>query len=138
MSKVKKFKDYIKSKKDSNKFESDKGLVIKKDTKQHQLADDITSMKNINEIDFEKLKDTDFKIVGIQDVSLEDPRKMNKELSEAMIVNADFGGKEVKRGDEIWITAMVKKSTYDINSMIVIKCRVVDLYNSLSILNTLR
>ena len=138
MSKVKKFKDYIKSKKDSSKIESDKGFVIKKDTKQKQLADDITSMKDINEIDLEKLKDTDFKIVGIQDVSLEDPRKMNKELSEAMIVNADFGGKEVKRGDEIWITAMVKKSTYDINSMIVIKCRVVDLYNSLSILNTLR
>lgn len=86
----------------------------------------------------EKLEDGEFTIVGIQDVSLDDPRINNPALEEAMIVNADLGGKEVKRGDVIWITALIKKNNYNINSMAVLKTRVSDMYNSLNVLNGLK
>lgn len=77
-------------------------------------------------------------IVSIQDISLENPIEKNPDLKEAMIVNADFGGKEVKSGDIIWITALIKKNSWNINSTVVLKTRIVDIHHSLSILNTLK
>ena len=93
--------------------------------------------KDIEVIDkekIEKLADNEYEIVGINDVSLEEPEN----IDEATIINADLGGKEVKRNDTIWITAMVKKKNVNWNSMAVFKCRIIDMYNGLSILNTLK
>ena len=62
-------------------------------------------------------------------------------IDEATIINADLGGKEAKRGDILYITAMVqkKKGNYNQNSsMAVLKVRIIDMYNGLSILNTLK
>ncbi|MFM2394321.1 MAG: hypothetical protein RLZZ546_2303, partial [Bacteroidota bacterium] len=54
----------------------------------------ISKEDSIDVSKLEKLVDGEFTIVGIQDVSLDDPRINNPALEEAMIVNADLGGKE--------------------------------------------
>jgi hypothetical protein len=69
----------------------------------------------------------------ITDISLEKPT----DLKENIIINADLGGNEVKRNDVLYITAMVKKKNVNWNSMAVLKVRVTDIYQGLSILNTL-
>ncbi len=136
MGTIKSFSDYIKNN-SSPKEETDKGITIKKDNTQQELSSDINAFSDL-ETKLENLKDGEFTIVGIQDVSLEDPTIKNPDLKEAMIVNADLGGKEAKRGDIIWITALIKKNNYNINSMAVLKTRIVDMYSSLNILNGLK
>ncbi len=84
-----------------------------------------------------KLEDG-IEIVGIQDVSFEDPRENNPELKEAMVINADLGGKVVKRGDTLWVTAMVKQDVYNTSSLAVLKVKVVDMFKSLTILNSIK
>ncbi len=83
-----------------------------------------------------KLKDNDWEIVSIIDFTKEEPQ-----IKEAVIVNADLGNTEVSRGDIIYITAMLRKKDakyYSQNVIGVLKTRVVDIYNSLSILNNLK
>lgn len=83
-----------------------------------------------------KLKDDEWELVSIVDITTKEPQ-----IKEAVIVNADLGNTEVSRGDELYITAMLKKKEakyYSQNVMGVIKVRVVDIYNSLSILNSLK
>ena len=128
---IKKFKDFNHKSK-TNKIESDKGITVKKKG-DDILADDITDIqKKLDKI--ETLEDGEYEIVGINDVSMEEPEN----LDEATIINADLSGKEAKRGDILYITAMVKKKNVNWNSMAVIKVRVVDMYKGLSILNTLK
>jgi hypothetical protein len=137
MSEVKKFKDYIK-KKTSDIKDDEKSIDIKKDESEKGLSSDINSFPDLGKVKLEKLKDNDFTIVGIQDVSLNDPREKNPALEEAMVISGDFGGNEVKRGDIIWITAIIKKNNYNLNSMAVIKTRVVDLYQGMSALSNIK
>ncbi len=128
---VKKFKDFNHKTK-TLKIESDKGISIKK-KEEDGLTDDLTDIqKSLDK--FETLEDGEYEIVGINDVSMEKPDN----IDEATIINADLGGKEAKRGDILYITAMVRKKNVNWNSMAVIKVRVVDMYNGLSILNTLK
>jgi hypothetical protein len=115
------------------KIESDKGIEIDKSTEKEDLADDLSNIQKV--IDkAEKLEDSEYTIVGINDVSMEEPEN----IDEATIINADLGGKEAKRGDILYITAMVQKKNANWNSMAVLKVRVVDMYKGLSILNTLK
>lgn len=79
------------------------------------------------------LEDNEYEIVGINDISLEEP-----DLKEAIIINADLGNNKINRGDHLYITAMVKKKDVNWNSMAVLRVRIVDMYNGLSILNTLK
>ena len=86
-----------------------------------------------------KLKDGEFTLVQVVDVSTTDPTAANTELKEAAtIISADFSNKEVKRNDELYITAMVNKNGVAWNSMAVFKVRVVDIFQGLSALNGLR
>jgi len=102
------------------------------------LKDDLTDL----DIDMDKLAKSsidneEWEIVSIVDVSLCEPPKTN----EAIVINAELGQKEVKRGNIIWITALLKKKketdAFHSNQMGVIKTRIVDIYNTISILNTL-
>ncbi len=61
-------------------------------------------------------------------------------LDENIIINAgDFSGKEIKRGDIIWLSCLMKKpgSSYSANQQGVVKCRVSDIYLGFSKLNSL-
>lgn len=96
-----------------------------------QLSDDINIIEKEEII---KLEDGEYTILGIHDVTLEEPKIKN----ESIIINADFAGKDVKRNDTIWITAMVQKKNVSWSSMAVFKCRITDMYQGLSILNSLK
>ncbi len=131
MSKLKKFKEYSTNNK-SKKIE-DKELHNIKRSYKNNLADDITSFDKDMLDRIVKLADNEYEIVSVNDVSLENP----KNISEATIINAELSG-EVKRGDNLYITAMIKKKNATINSMCVIKVRIVDMFQGLSYLNTLK
>jgi len=130
---LKKFKDFnfnktLKNKKKEIRISNSN---LRKDNMENdvqELNDEIKKLKN-------KIKITDdIELVGINDISTEDPFKKNPKLKES----ADLGNKDINRGDILYITAMVKKKNVTWNSMAVIKVRIVDIYQGLSILNTLK
>jgi len=103
------------------------------------LSDDI----ELIEVDGEDGEDFDFKefeIDSIIDVIVADDMEYGNELVEAMIsTHADVSKKETKRGDTLYITALLrKKGTTSFNSPAVqgvLKVRVVDIYYGLQYLN---
>lgn len=126
MSTIKKFGEYHLNEKE----EKSKTKRIENDT----LSDNMSDIKKDQESEeIIKLEDGEYEIVGINDITLDKP-----DVKEAVIINADLGGKEVKRGDILWVTAMVSKKNVNWNSMAVLKVRVQDMYQGLSILNTIR
>ena len=62
-----------------------------------------------------------------------------KELTENHIVHASFVGEDIKRGDVIWLSCLLKKpgASYTPNQQGVLKLRVVDIYLGLSKLNSI-
>jgi hypothetical protein len=105
--------------------------------KSNNTSDDIVNLDDQieSEVDGTKLEG-EWEISSIIDVS-----KMKPDINEAIIINAELGDKTVKRGDEIYITALIHRkgsTAYHQQQMGVIKVRVVDIYNNLFILNSLR
>ena len=104
---------------------------------------DIDTKNNLaNDLDEKKLSIKDdatgesFEIESILDVFNEPP----KELLESGVfgIVSDLSNKELKRGDTIYITALVKKKGQSYNSpatQCVLRVRIVDIYNGLSYLN---
>lgn len=132
MSEIKKFKDYNKEDKDPTIIDH------KSENNKEGLADDVTELKK--ELDkIIKVKDGEFYIDSILDISLDNPIDSDTDLKEsAKIINAEFND-QVKRGDIIYITARIKKNDYtSFNSMCVISCRIVDIWQGLSKLSTLK
>jgi hypothetical protein len=65
----------------------------------------------------------------------------NEPLTESIIINAELGDRTVKRGDDVYITAMLHRKAnepYHQQQMGVLKARITDIYNNLHILNTIR
>ena len=87
-----------------------------------------------------KAKSSDkFEIESIIDV-FTDPKDLPLQESGLVAMNADLTNKGVKRGDTIYITAMIKKEGHSMStpaSQAVIKLRVIDIYHGLSYLNKL-
>lgn len=79
----------------------------------------------------------EWEIVSVIDVSIDMPN-----IKEALVINAELGTQQIKRGEYIYITAMIKKpgqsQAYHQNQMGVIKTRICDIYNTMLILNTLK
>lgn len=123
---MKKFTD-IANKSSSIEFEKDKSGILSNDIDNlnDQLKNSIEST----------ISSEEWEIVNVIDVSLDDP-----DIKESVIINADLTNKSVKRGDVIYITAILHKkgSYYHQNQMGVIKVRIVEIYNSLHVLNTLK
>lgn len=98
-----------------------------------ELSNDIEDKKL--EIDIEELKRDGFEIESIIDVFQEPEEKVEENF---VGIKSDLTKKEVKRGDLIYITAMIKKSGTSMSSpavQAVIKLRVVDIYHGLAYLN---
>jgi hypothetical protein len=93
-------------------------------------------LKDENEIDkYEKEQEVEIvQITGV--ISQEEADK----IDENFVVNAgDFSGKNIKRGDIIWLSCLMKKpgTSFSANQQGVLKCRVSDIYLGLSKLNSL-
>jgi hypothetical protein len=101
--------------------------------KYDELSSDI-DRKDL-EIDIEKLKG-EYQIEEILDI-FTDPKDIPVKEG-VMGVKADLSNKEIKRGEIIYITALVRKAGHSVSSpavQSVIKLRVVDIYHGLSMLN---
>lgn len=112
-------------------------LDFKKD-KSKNLSTDIEKLDDQLESEVQGTKlDGEWEIVSVIDVSTQKPN-----VNETIIINAELGSGEIKRGEFIYITAQIKKpgqtQAYHQSQMGVIKVRVVDIYNTMSILNNLR
>lgn len=109
-----------------------------KKEKQKETSNDIENLDDqiSKEVEGTKL-DGEWEIVNIIDVSSQQPK-----LDEAIIINAELGNSEIKRGDLIYITAQIKRPgqvmAYHHMQMGVFKVRVIDIYNTMAVLNTLR
>lgn len=102
----------------------------------NELSDDIENKKfNIN---IESDKSGSYEIESIIDIIL-DPNDIRITEGNIIGVPSDLTNKEVKRGDFVFITAMIRKSgSSSFSSPAVqgiLKLRVVDIYNNLSYLN---
>ena len=106
--------------------------------KPKDISNDIENLNDqLNkEIEGTKLEGS-WEIVSVVDVSMELPN-----IKEALIINAELGTQEIKRGEYIYITAQIKKKgqsvAYHPSQMGVIKTRITDIYNTMAILNTLK
>jgi hypothetical protein len=106
---------------------------------QDPLMDDIKDDINDNDEEFDP---KEWEIDKVIDVLTEDPSKSEDErlkefTSEAVTFDASVP-KDVKRGDYLWITAMIKKKDTSYNNpgrQAVIKLRVVEIYYGLAHLN---
>lgn len=105
----------------------------KKQSKLKPLSDDIIKIET--DEGYEKVKDVEIiQITGI--ISEEEAKK----IDENFVVHAgDFSGKEIKRGDTIWLSCLMRKpgSSFSAQQQGVLKCRVADIYLGLSKLNQL-
>ena len=85
--------------------------------------------------DYEKVQSVEIiQITGV--ISEEEAMK----IDEALVVHAgDFSGKEIKRGDIIWLSCMMMKpgASYSAQQAGVLSCRVTDIFLGLSKLNSL-
>lgn len=78
--------------------------------------------------------DGEWEIVNVIDVTVDEP------TNEAIIINAELGNKQVKRGEFLYVTALINKKNrpYHQSQMGVLKVRVVEIYNTLLVLNSLK
>lgn len=109
-------------------------IDFKKD-KEEELSNDVTELDDqVSDEVKSTILDGEWEIVNIIDVTTEKP------VNEAIIINAELGDREVKRGDFIYITALINKKgrPYHQSQMGVLKVRVVEIYNTLLVLNSLR
>lgn len=97
------------------------------------LANDITKIET--DEGYEKVKEVEIvQITGV--ISEEEAMKIDEDF----VVHAgDFSGKEIKRGDIVWLSCLMKKpgSSFAAQQQGVLKCRVSDIYLGLSKLNQL-
>lgn len=129
-------------KKFSDISDKEKSIDFKKKKQSKDLSTDID---NLDDQLSDEVKSTilkgEWEIQSIISVSNEPPTEDEIKSNEAIIINAELGTKPVKRGDFIYITALINKrgsSSYHQSQMGVIKVRVVEIFNSLLVLNQLR
>jgi|GEM_PF-4384030 len=106
---------------------------MKKVKKFNELSDDIRD-KEFS--DYIQKASGEFQIEEILDIFL-DPKDIPVKEG-AIGINTDLSVKEVKRGDYVWITALLRKQGHSFTSPSVqgvIKLRVVDIFYGLQYLN---
>lgn len=114
----------------------------KKSGDQEELSDDIHDVDL--EIDGEPAEKGDYEIESIIDVIVPEDKKDKKEYGNSVeessvTVQSDMTVKQAKRGDIIWITALLRrKGTTSFNSPAkqgVLKLRVIDIFYGLQYIN---
>ena len=100
-----------------------------------ELSNDIESIDL--EMDIEKIKSGGFEIESIIDV-FHDPKDIEIKENNIIGIPSDLSKKELKRGDTIYITALIKKKGMSFSApatQAVLKVRIVDIYHGLAYLN---
>ncbi len=97
-----------------------------------------TDVKKDEVEDFEKTDEVEIiQITGV--ISEEEAEKIIKSNENFVVHAGDFSGKEIKRGDIVWLSCLMRKpgSSFAAQSQGVLKCRITDIYLGLSKLNQL-
>jgi hypothetical protein len=112
-----------------------------KKSKTKNLSNDIDSLNDqLDDQIKSTILDGEWEIKSVISVSTEPPTEDQIKSNEAIVINAELGKDPVKRGDFIYITALINKKGNYIHQgqMGVIKVRVVEIYNTLLVLNQLK
>jgi hypothetical protein len=125
-----------------NDFKDKKVKKFEKDKEFQPLSDDIIAISRLDNGDYKKVKGP-VQIVQITGVITdEDEIKRLDEIAGGPVLNTDLSLKQVKRGDTIWLTALLQKpsssTVYNSQTMSVIKARIVDIYYGLNKLNQMK
>lgn len=123
-------------------FKDNKIKKFNKDQEYQPLSDDIIAISRLDNGDYKKIKGP-VKIIQITGVITdEDEIKRLDEIVGGPILNTDISLKQVKRGDTVWLTALLQKpsssTVYNSQTMSVIKARIVDIYYGLNKLNQMK
>jgi len=123
-------------------FNSKKVTDFKKNDEYQTLSDDIVALSKLDNGEYEKVKGP-IEIVQITGVLTdEDEIKRLDEIAGGPALNTDLSLKQVKRGQEIWITCLLQKpsssAVYNSQSIGCLKVRILDIYYGLSKLSTLK
>lgn len=123
-------------------FKTKKTKKFDKDKEFQPLSDDIIAISRLDNGDYQKIKGP-VKIVQITGVITDEEEiKRLDEIAGGPVLNTDLSLKQVKRGDTIWLTALLQKpsssTVYNSQTMSVIKARIVDIYYGLNKLNQMK
>lgn len=130
-----------------NKITTDFEKFKRKSKKDKQLSDDILILKKLDDGEYEKMENPVYikQITGIL-TDKKEIEKIENQLTEeyvpgAPVFNTDLQLKKVKRGDIIWVTALLERerstTSYNSQTMGVIKARIVDYYYGLNKLKSI-
>lgn len=125
-----------------NDFKDKKVKKFEKDKEFQPLSDDIIAISRLDNGDYQKVKGP-VQIVQITGVITDqDEIKKLDEIAGGPVLNTDLSLKQVKRGDTIWLTALLQKpsssNVYNSQTMSVIKARISDIYYGLNKLNQMK
>ena len=124
-----------------NDFKDKKTKKFDKDKEFQPLSDDIIALSKLDNGEYEKVKGP-IQIVQITGM-IDDPEEIKKldEIAGGPVISTDLALKQVKRGQELWITCLLQKpstAVYNSQTMGVLKVRIIDIYFGLSKLSTLK
>ena len=129
----------------TKKFDDFKNKEVKKfdKTKEFQpLSDDVIALAKLDTEEYEEIKGP----VSISQITgvVTDPdeiKEIEKAIKENVTLDTSLILKDVKRGQIIYLTALLEKSktaSWNSQTMGVVKCRIVDFYYGLNKLRTIR
>jgi hypothetical protein len=115
-----------------HKFKEGQAKKQSKNGEYNQLADDITALRKLDNGEYEKIEEPVEIVQVIDIIKDEDEIKKLEAFSGGFNLSSDIVAKEMKRGDIIWLTAILKKpnatTSYNQSVTGTLKCRVVDIY----------
>jgi hypothetical protein len=125
---------------DFEKFKEKEIKQFQKNKEYDKLSDDIVAIRKLDNGNYEKMNEP-VKILQITGI-VKDEKEINKienQLSESIpggpVFNTDLQLKKVKRGDIVWVTALLERpgnTSWNSQTMGVLKCRIVDYYYCLN------
>lgn len=127
----------------TKKFSDFKNKNVKsynKNKEFNQLSDDIVILSKLDSGDYEEIKEP-VEIVQITGIITDEDEIAKLDEASGTHINTDLSLKEVKRGEEIWITCLLKKPNslaLNSQSLGLIKVRIIDIFYGLSKLSTLK
>lgn len=105
------------------------------------LSDDIIAISKLDNGSYEKV-DGPVNIIQVTGmITDEDEIKKMNEIAGGPVLNTDLSLKQVKRGQQLWITCLLQKpssSVFNSQTMGCLRVRVVDIFYGLSKLSTLK
>jgi hypothetical protein len=125
-----------------NDFKDTKNKNFEKDKEFQPLSDDIIAISKLDNGEYKKIKEPVeiIQITGM--ITDENEIKKLDEIAGGPVLNTDLSLKQVKRGQEIWITCLLQKpstsAVYNSQSMGCLRVRIIDIYYGLSKLSTLK